>query len=144
METENIELINERSNRFKTKKELKSINKDIKRDNYIKLSLLHNSFIKILYDVEKTFFNKFSCCNSDMQFYKNITKGNIILHIHGGGLITLAYLHENYTRKIVNKTRVPLISVSVEYRLSPEYAFHSALDDVYQTYDWLIENGKNE
>ena len=40
LETENIELINERSNRFKTKKELKSINKDIKRDNYIKLSLI--------------------------------------------------------------------------------------------------------
>ena len=50
--------------------------------------------------------------------------------------------HENYTRKIVNKTGGPLIRV--EYMLSPEYAFPSALDDVYQTYDWLIENGKNE
>ena len=70
METENIELINERSNRFKTKKELKSINKDIKRDNYIKLSLLHNSLIKILYDDEKTFLINFHVVIQTCNFIK--------------------------------------------------------------------------
>ena len=32
----------------------------------------------------------------------------------------------------------------MNYRLSPEYSFPSALDDVYQAYTWLIENGENE
>ena len=142
-ETENIELTTKRSFRFKTKKELKTINKDIKKENYIKLTLLHNSFIKTLFNDEKSFFKKFLCCDANKQFYKNKTKDSIIIHIHGGGFITLSPLsHENYTRKIVNKTGIPLISV--DYRLSPEYAFPSALDDVYQTYTWLIENGEND
>ena len=142
-ETENIELTNKRSIRFKTKKELKSINKDIKKINYIKLTLLHNSYIKTLFNEEKTFFNKYLCCNANKQFYKNKTKDSIILHIHGGGFITQSpHSHENYTRKIVNKTGIPLISV--DYRLSPEYNFPYALDDVYQTYTWLIENGEND
>jgi hormone-sensitive lipase len=31
----------------------------------------------------------------------------------------------------------------VDYRLSPEYSFPSALDDVYQIYTWLIGKGEN-
>ena len=142
-ETENIELTTKRSFRFKTKKELKTINKDIKKENYIKLTLLHNSFIKTLFNDEKSFYKRFLCCDANKQFYKNKTKDSIILHIHGGGFITLSPLsHENYTRKIVHKTGIPLISI--DYRLSPEYTFPSALDDAYQTYTWLIENGEND
>ena len=31
----------------------------------------------------------------------------------------------------------------MDYRLSPEYSFPSALDDVYQIYTWLIGKGEN-
>jgi hormone-sensitive lipase len=138
-ENENISLF-ESSDRFKTKKELKSTNKDIKKLNYIKIILIHNSFIKTsLHEKKISFF----CCNCDTQIQKNNTKNSIIVHVHGGGFITLSPLsHENYTRKTVNKTGIPLLSI--DYRLSPEYSFPSALDDVYQAYTWLLENGEKD
>lgn len=143
-ENENVGLTINKSHRIKSKKELKSINKDLKKLNYIKVVLLHNSYMKTSISEEnKSFLNDILCCNSSNKYIKNINKDSIILHIHGGGFITLSPLsHENYTRKIVNKTSIPLISI--DYRLSPEYSFPSALDDVYQTYTWLIENGEND
>ena len=143
-EAENIESAKKRSIRFKTKEELKPIKKDLKTENYIKLTLIHNSFIKTSFNEENnSFLDNLICCNGNYKYYKNTTKESIILHIHGGGFITLSPLsHENYTRKIVNLTGIPLLSV--HYRLSPEYSFPSALDDVYQAYIWLIENGEND
>ena len=133
-----------RSNRFKSKKELKSIKKDIKKINYVKIVLIHNSYFKTsIIERNNSILDNILCCNKYPELYKNNTKNSLILHIHGGGFITLSPLsHENYTRKIVNKTGIPLISV--DYRLSPEYSFPSALDDVYQVYTWLIENGEND
>lgn len=143
-ENDNAESIICRSDRIKTKKELKSINKETKRLDYVKIILTHNSHIKTnIEENSNSFFNGLLCCNLNTQFSKNSSNDSIILHIHGGGFITLSPLsHENYTRKIVNQTGIPLISV--DYRLSPEYSFPSALDDVYQTYTWLIENGEND
>ena len=42
----------------------------------------------------------------------------------------------------MNKTGIA--TLSVDYRLSPEYSFPCALDDVYQVYTWLIENGEGD
>ena len=138
-ENENNRFV-QKSDRFKSKKELKSINKKTKKLNYIKIILIHNSLITTSISEDN---NVCLCCNCGNQFHKNITKNSIIVHVHGGGFITLSPLsHENYTRKIVNKTGIPLLSI--DYRLSPEYSFPSALDDVYQTYKWLIENGEND
>ena len=144
LENENIysEVNPKCSIRFKSKEELKSINKEQKKLNYIKAILIHNSFIKLNLPEEKeSFVNKFLCCSSNKNNAKEVSKQSIILHIHGGGFITLSPLsHENYLRKIVNKTGIA--TLSVDYRLSPEYSFPSALDDVYQIYTWLIENGE--
>ena len=146
LENENpdSETNNKRSKRFKNKKELKSINKEQKKLNYIKVTLLHNSFIKINLPPENdSFFDKFLCCSASRFTNNDISKNSIIFHIHGGGFITLSPIcHENYLRKIVNKTGIA--SLSVNYRLSPKYSFPSALDDVYQVYTWLIENGEND
>ena len=133
-----------RSNRFKSKKELKSINKDQKKLNYIKVILLHNSYIKInLPEKDESILDKLLCCSASQCTKKDISKNSIILHVHGGGFITLSPLfHENYIRKIVDKTGVA--TISVDYRFSPEYPFPSALDDVYQVYTWLLENGEND
>ena len=141
-ENENIGSMIKRSNRIKSKKELKSIKKDIKKLNYIKIILIHNSYLKTSISSENnSFLDNILCCNNTQ--YINNTKDSLILHIHGGGFITLSPLsHENYTRKIVNNTGIPLISI--DYRLSPEYSFPSALDDIYQVYTWLIENGEND
>ena len=146
LENENIysEVNPKRSNRFKSKKELKSLNKSQKKLNYIKVILIHNSFIKLNLPEEKdSFLNKLLCCVSSHHNSNDVSKQSIILHIHGGGFITLSPLsHENYIREIVNKTGIA--TLSVDYRLSPEYSFPSALDDVYQIYMWLIENGESD
>ena len=146
LENENpdSEVNHKRSKRFKSKKELKSINKEQKKLNYIKVILLHNSYIRINLPLEKnSFLDKFLCCSSSRYTNYDISKNSIILHIHGGGFITLSPIyHENYLRKIVNKTGIA--SLSVNYRFSPEYSFPSALDDIYQIYTWLIENGEND
>ena len=146
LENENpdSEINHKRSKRFKSKKELKSINKEQKKLNYIKVILLHNSYIRINLPLEKdSILNKFLCCSSSRYTNYDISKNSIILHIHGGGFITLSPIyHENYLRKIVNKTGIA--SLSVNYRFSPEYSFPSALDDIYQIYTWLIENGEND
>ena len=146
LENENpdSEINHKRSKRFKSKKELKSINKEQKKLNYIKVILLHNSYIRINLPLEKdSFLDKFLCCSSSRYTNYDISKNSIILHIHGGGFITLSPIyHENYLRKIVNKTGIA--SLSVNYRFSPEYSFPSALDDIYQIYTWLIENGEND
>ena len=146
LENENpdSEVNHKRSKRFKSKKELKSINKEQKKLNYIKVILLHNSYIRINLPLEKdSILNKFLCCSSSRYTNYDISKNSIILHIHGGGFITLSPIyHENYLRKIVNKTGIA--SLSVNYRFSPEYSFPSALDDIYQIYTWLIENGEND
>ena len=146
LENENpdSEINHKRSKRFKSKKELKSINKEQKKINYIKVILLHNSYIRINLPLEKdSILNKFLCCSSSRYTNYDISKNSIILHIHGGGFITLSPIyHENYLRKIVNKTGIA--SLSVNYRFSPEYSFPSALDDIYQIYTWLIENGEND
>ena len=146
LENENIysEVNLKRSNRFKSKKELKSLNKSQKKLNYIKVILIHNSFIKLNLPEEKdSFLNKLLCCVSSHHNSNDVSKQSIILHIHGGGFITLSPLsHENYIREIVNKTGIA--TLSVDYRLSPEYSFPSALDDVYQIYMWLIKNGESD
>ena len=142
-DNENIESNPKKSERFKSKKELKSINKKEKKLNYIKIVLMHNNYLKTTIEEDNSFFNNILCCNINPKSYNNMTKDSIIFHIHGGGFITLSPLsHENYTRKIVNKTGIPLLSI--DYRLSPEYSFPSALDDVYQVYNWVIEKGEND
>ena len=146
LENENIysEVNPKRSNRFKSKKELKSLNKSQKKLNYIKVILIHNSYIKLnLPEENNSFLNRLLCCVSSHHNANDVSKQSIILHIHGGGFITLSPLsHENYIREIVSKTGIA--TLSVDYRLSPEYSFPSALDDVYQIYTWLIENGESD
>ena len=48
--------------------------------------------------------------------------------------------HENYTLKWANKLKIPIFSI--DYRLSPGVAFPKSLDDVYQSYLWIINYSK--
>lgn len=68
--------------------------------------------------------------NTGLQFNK------LIFHIHGGGFISMSSSsHQNYTRKWVNETKLPLFSI--DYRKAPEFPFPAALDDVWQAYNWV-------
>lgn len=62
----------------------------------------------------------------------------IILHFHGGGFISSsATAHETYTRSWAKHCKSPMISV--DYSLSPEAKFPTALDEAFTAYRWCRE-----
>ena len=62
---------------------------------------------------------------------------SLIIHAHGGGYIsTSSFSHQNFTRRWANEIPVPVFSL--DYRLAPEHPFPEGLDDVWQSYVWLV------
>lgn len=67
---------------------------------------------------------------------KPVTK--VVIHIHGGGFLTMSSgSHQVYTRTWANKLDCPIFSI--DYRLSPEYKYPAAIDDVWQVYTWIVK-----
>ena len=50
------------------------------------------------------------------------------------------YLYLKY--RWANSFGAPIISI--DYRLSPEFAYPKALDDVWQAYNWIIKNAPDQ
>ncbi len=70
--------------------------------------------------------------------YNNSPKDSLIIHIHGGGFIAMSSSsHEMYTRKWAKFTDIPIMSI--DYRLAPDNPYPKALDDVYQSYLWILK-----
>lgn len=62
-----------------------------------------------------------------------------LVYFHGGGwVIGDLDSHDQTCRELAYKT--PCVVVAVEYRLSPEYIFPSAIDDCYDSFAWVAEN----
>ena len=129
---ENLPLIKEKNNEKKTD------------DNYVKIRV---------YNFEKLKFN--SKIVSDSDLHNNINnnvikedkskkegkKKTIMIHVHGGGFVAMSpKSHENYTLKWEKNLKIPIFSI--DYRLSPTVAFPKSLDDVYQSYIWIIKYSK--
>jgi len=100
------------------------------------------------YDEENLELNNSSMLQKGMKMInlekkpKKVSRRAIVLHIHGGGWIAMnSASHQNYTRMWANSLNIPVFSI--DYRLSPEYQFPAALNDVWQTYYWLIENAES-
>lgn len=107
-----------------------------KMEEYVRIKIIHS--LDFYIKDEKRFFNFINSCYISHQ---NTTRNALIIHIHGGGFIAMSSSsHENYTRKWANKLHVPVIGI--DYSLSPKSPFPKALDDVYQAYLWIIENGE--
>jgi len=63
----------------------------------------------------------------------------IILHIHGGGFVAMSSAsHQAYTRQWAKKVGSAVLSV--DYRLAPDFPYPDALDDCWQTYNWVLEH----
>lgn len=61
----------------------------------------------------------------------------IIVHYHGGGFIAgSSGSHQTYSREWAKKAKIPVFSV--DYRLSPEYAYSAGLNDCFQVYYWIV------
>lgn len=65
----------------------------------------------------------------------------IVIYYHGGGFL-FPYISDSHrmARKYANAFQT--IVVGVDYRVTPKYPFPTAINDSYNTFKWIIENGK--
>ena len=118
---------------------IKEKNEGSKTDeNFVKVKLYYfgklkfNSKIKNKNDIEKA---------SQELIKETNEKKTIMIHVHGGGFVAMSpKSHENYTLKWANYLKIPIFSI--DYRLSPGVAFPKSLDDVYQSYLWILNYSK--
>lgn len=81
----------------------------------------------------------FSCCTSREfdEAAPPVSVERLIIHVHAGGFIAMtSRSHQNYIRLWATTTQTPILCV--DYRLAPEFPFPAALDDVWQTYMWVL------
>lgn len=77
-----------------------------------------------------------SCCGPSHS--EHIKAETLIIHIHGGGFIgQTSFTHQNYTRQWAKSLNVPVLCI--DYRLAPNHPFPDALDDVWQSYTWIVK-----
>ena len=79
----------------------------------------------------------------ESMIYPDYKQANaLIIHVHGGGFVSMSSgSHQTYTRIWANELNVPIFSV--DYRLAPQDQFPAALNDVWQTYYWLVLNAES-
>ena len=125
---------------------IKEKNKDNKKtdENYIKIKFYNYEKIKlnskIVYesDIQNNINNNENIKKNEANKGK---KKTILIHVHGGGFVAMSpKSHENYTLKWANYLKIPIFSI--DYRLSPGVAFPKSLDDVYQSYVWIVKYSK--
>ena len=65
----------------------------------------------------------------------------IVIYYHGGGFC-FPYISDSHlmARKYANAFQT--IVVGVDYRVTPKYPFPTAINDSYNAFKWIIENGK--
>ncbi len=70
------------------------------------------------------------------EFRRNV----VLLYLHGGGYaVGSAKTHQSLVAQIAKTTKIRALSIN--YRLAPEHPFPAALDDVMDTYVWLLNEG---
>lgn len=62
----------------------------------------------------------------------------IIVHIHGGGFVSMSSnAHQNVTRGWAKETNLPIFSI--DYGLAPEVPYPGGLEDCWNAYKWIIQ-----
>ncbi|MCQ2821550.1 MAG: alpha/beta hydrolase, partial [archaeon] len=70
-------------------------------------------------------------------------RDSLILHIHGGGFVgSSTFGSEMFLRQWTNNLNIPILGI--DYCLSPENQYPSALNDCWQAYHWILNNAEKE
>jgi len=106
-------------------------------ENYVKVRFISSQ--DFIVPQHQSFWSKIISkkdhCNSPRE--------SLIIHIHGGGWIAMSSSsHEMYTRKWSKMTDIPIMSI--DYRLAPDNPYPKALDDVYQSYCWILKHAEEK
>jgi monoterpene epsilon-lactone hydrolase len=76
----------------------------------------------------------------ERQRTPNVSERKVILYLHGGGFISYSpRTHRRLSSEIGRVTSS--IVFSVDYRLAPEHPYPAAIDDAFEVYKWLINEG---
>ena len=104
-------------------------------ENYIPIRILSSTKLQCFHPSAFASVGSYGSGNG-----KHLRKfSEIIFHIHGGGFIGMSSKsHQGYTRRWANDLDRPIFSV--DYRLAPKYPYPNGLDDVWQAYNWVINN----
>lgn len=82
-------------------------------------------------------FSEKSLLDISISKSSQIEEEDIIIHVHGGAFVaTSSTSHENYLRRWSEECNISIISI--DYSLSPEAVFPQALNEVYQSYLWIV------
>ena len=116
--------------------------------NYVSVTIIHTENIYFKDEKKEDVFSTImKACNKvdeqEQQIENKFRKNTIMISIHGGGFITSStFIQENYLRKWAKELNIPIFGIN--YSLSPEYEYPEALNDIYQTYLWIIGHAKEE
>ena len=70
---------------------------------------------------------------------RNNPRDMIIFHVHGGGFIAQSPLsHVDYLHQWSKQLNVPILSI--DYSLAPESPYPRAVEEVFYSYIWMLEN----
>ena len=70
------------------------------------------------------------------------TFNGLVVHIHGGGFVAMSSKsHQTYSRRWANMIKKPIFSL--DYRLAPDDPYPAALDDIWQAYNWIVDNAED-
>jgi monoterpene epsilon-lactone hydrolase len=89
------------------------------------------------FSVKKVEINNIPC---EWIYNEKADKDIRLLYIHGGGFIAGSLdSHRGLSAMFSELAGVSVLAV--DYRLAPEHPFPAGLDDCYEAYNWLLENG---
>ena len=87
--------------------------------------------------IESTTYESIAC---EWQRTPNASKDAILMYLHGGGFYSGSpKSHRRLSSEIGRSADVTV--VSVDYRLTPEYAYPAALEDAFNVYTSLLDEG---
>ena len=81
--------------------------------------------------------------NFRMELLKrtDLTSEWAVLHFHGGGYLSPFSNHYRTMAGLYSEVAGGAVVLSVDYRVAPEFTYPAAVDDAYEAYNWLQEQG---
>lgn len=78
-----------------------------------------------------------------LQIYQstNFLPPSVLLYFHGGGYV-VGLPEQADAQMILIAENLKTTVISVDYRLSPQYPYPAAIEDGFDTFQWLIDEGE--
>jgi len=107
----------------------------VKRDDKIAVRILSHEPISLVEEVAEKASEMLTCPKRARQ--PSAMDGAVIIHMHGGGFVAMSSGSMRiYTTRWCKNLK--MVHFSIDHRLAPKNPYPDALDDIWQTYLWII------